>query len=451
MPQGSKPMVREQNAEAFADERFKLGAADAAKSLADEIGENADRIQVVDPRWGRFLQQGVTVAVTIRRWRAEVTMTLADLGIEPSNPQERKALQRLLRIGSRYLLPLEVIKKLERLDNRSRYLLKTYSFNTFWGHWVPARRYAEWKAADEQIEAAYFALASDIYENWDRYVAQVKVDYVSLGNQAFGRLFAAGRIAYDPGESLSLLKGRWVNEFVERAMLRMPTKEQARAQFGWERTVKFLPMADQLERDRLSAQSERMKMEARYRAQAESAMLLDVRKTQIREQAEGLQRFVADVQAQVRNEVYDAALNGLEALEKGQGSLDRNTTRGLKNLVKMVNDMVFWDDPDLQTRIADLEYLTNVPSERRSERDVKDALQSLGRESRLVLLELDRAPSRSGKLLGIPDDVAQLAGVVGRAPRQARPDGPIQGGDGASAEFLPRRRGRGDGRRDGLL
>src|SRR6476619_350679 len=173
MAQGSKPVATEWSIEAFEFGQLKLGAADAAAALAEEIGEAASAVQVVDPRWGTYLQQGVTVGITINRWRAEVSMSMADLGIEPSDAEERRALARLLHLGSRYLLPREVIKKLNRLDNRARYILKTYSYQTFWGYWVPVKRYAEWKRADEQIEQAYFLLADEIYERWDEYRAQV--------------------------------------------------------------------------------------------------------------------------------------------------------------------------------------------------------------------------------------------------------------------------------------
>jgi hypothetical protein len=128
---------------------------------------------------------------------------------------------------------------------------------------------------------------------------------------------------------------------------------------------------------------------------------------------------VGDLQSQIQEEVYTVAVNALEAIEGGKGRLPGNSVRGLKTLVETVQRLRFWDDPDMDARLAQLAQMTDVPAKRRDDVQLRAALTGLGAQARLVLVELDRAPERSARDLGIPDDGEQLAQLA-RAPRSAR-------------------------------
>jgi hypothetical protein len=65
--------------------------------------------------------------------------------------------------------------------------------------------------------------------------------------------------------------------------------------------------------------------------------------------------------------------------------------------------------------MAAIRALLAAEPEQRSPAAVAGLVERLGAESRIVLLELDRAPRRSGRDAGVPDDLPSLEALVRRA------------------------------------
>src|SRR5262245_6950506 len=108
-----------------------VGASLAVRAIAAELGEDASRILVREGEWRQYLQDGLTVKLTVGRWRAKAQLTLADLGIFAENDEQAKVYERILDPGTRYLLPREVMKQAETLESKARYALEKRSFPTF--------------------------------------------------------------------------------------------------------------------------------------------------------------------------------------------------------------------------------------------------------------------------------------------------------------------------------
>jgi hypothetical protein len=391
----------------------------AVNALADEIDENAATIRVVDPQWVQYLKAGCTVELHIRRWRAETTLTQADLGLRPASAEERQAWDAILQLGRRLLLPKAVVDRAERLDGQARHWLLANSFRTHWGAFLPAQRYRAWKLHMLELQQQYLALGQEIVATWDALQAQVRADYRVLGQRNYERLLEAG--ADDlPGEE------EWVVGFVERALRSVPPRERVGVSFSFDWAVAYLPLASLLAEDQARAEtilveSEAARQVATARARAATEMERDILAGARQRKEALLDTFAADVQAELRARVYDVCCDVLTALQKRTGPVPRGSVKQLKHLVEAVERLQFWDDAELEQQLDMVRQLLDRKPEQRSPALVRQAMERLGAESRLALLTLDRPPERSGRLLGIPDEAPALEVAV-RQGRRTSPE-----------------------------
>lgn len=407
-----------------------LGTGDAVASLAAELNEDVAKIRVRDAMWTRFANEGLTVSITVGFERFRVGLTLEELGMSPEDEKDRKALARILKPGSRSLISQDEIQALKSLEDEARGWLRKCAYRTHWGYWLHKSQYLAWREGNEPIRARFVAVAESIVARWDAIVEQAKLDYLVLAAQTYNNLLASPAVRAGRVE-LPLLE-EFTREFVDRSLARLPRSGEAILQkLRYDVSVDYLPLAQQVAADQAKAQQIRLDA-------AEAAMLADIKATEARRAAGGIAQLVGEVQEQIRGRVYQVAVDALDSLKRGDGRLGRNTTKALKNLVEQVSTTVFWEDPDLDRRIAEIGRLVEIDSDKRSESEVREALQALGAEARITLLELDRVGERRARPdLGITDDLGDLE----RVARRARPEVALLG-DLDLAEAAPRH-GRG--------
>jgi hypothetical protein len=319
----------------------------------------------------------------------------------------------VLLLGRRLLLPRAVVERAERLESQARRLLEAHALKTYWGAFVHKVRYREWSPRNEELRRTYLALGQDIAGDWEQLQREVRDDYRALGRQNHRRLRALGVADLPP-------EGAWVDAFVERALAGVPTPEYVASSYVYAWEAEYLPLASQLAAD--EARAETVRAEAALargglaaRAEALSAMERDLLETARRRTAQDLDRFVADVQADLRARIYEVCCDVLESLRRRGGALPGNSVKQLRTLVEAVGRLKFWDDAELDREMAAIRSLLAVEPERRSPAAIASLVERLGAESRIALLELERSPRRSGRDAGVPDDLPALRALVRRA------------------------------------
>lgn len=394
------------------------GVAQAVRDLADAIGEDPARIRVRDPRWARYLKEGCVVRLHVGRWRAVATLTHADLGLTPQDDEERRAWERVLVLGRRLLLPRAVVDRAERLESQARRLLEAHAFRTYWGFFVHQDRYREWSPENEALRERYLALGREIADGWEALQVEVREDYRALGQQNYRRLRALG-VADLPAEA------SWVEAFVERSLAGVPGPEYVAASFTYAWEAEYLPLASLLAEDEARAEGIRAevasaRLERAARAEALSAMERDLLETARRRKEQDLDRFIADVQADLRARIDEVCCDVLASIRRRNGKLPRNSVKQLRGLVDAVGRLKFWDDAELDREMDAIRGLLAAEPRRRSSGAIAQLVERLGAESRVALLELDRSPRRSGREAGMPDELPALQALVRR--RRATPD-----------------------------
>lgn len=380
-------------------------ARQAADAFADAVGEDHASIGVAAPQWKDLLGSCVVVQVHCTAWRAETVLTLADLGIEPSDADERRALNSILQIGHRYLLPKRIIDARQTLENRLRGTLWRHALSSHWGHLVPEQLYSEWKTQSESIQAQYMAYVVDVAERWPDLMLEVETDYIALGRQNYRRLENSGR---KPKET----ETAWVTAFVKRCMAKCESKEYwlAQARMWWD--VNYIPLRSMLAED---------EAEAAHRAavaRAKTEMERDVLEGAAKQFDEGITQFISDLRGGIADKVFNVVVDVLEAVKKNEHELPRNSSKQLRNLIEAVERLKFWPDTDLDAQMAAVRDMLEVRSNKRDGQSIENGLRRIGAEARLLLTELDRTPVRSSRHVDIPDQTGQLSGFVSERREQ---------------------------------
>lgn len=375
----------------------------AADQFADAVGEARSKIKVIDPSWKAKLGEVCKIELHATGWPAEATLTLEDLGIEPKNEAERKALTSVLSLGVRYLLPKSVIQEGVHWRNAFRNVLWRYAIKTSWGPLVHQSKYAQWKAETESVAASYKSYAESVYDNWDANVAQVRADYTTVAKRNYSTLKIMHRIPmlYWRANAGNVLGGRemtseeYIDSFVSRMMAKMETRDYwlAKARMWWD--VSYLPLKDMLDAD-----DDVMAWAVK---QAKSEMEKDILNSAHEQFQTGLFQFVSEVRGEITNRVFNVMADVLEAVNKNDGTIPRNSSKQLKNLIEAVESLKFWDEPTLDAQMNAIRGMLNVPAHLRSKNDVANLLRSVGAEARVVLVELERPIERRTSHLGITD------------------------------------------------
>ncbi len=361
---------------------------------ASTLNEDQARVSVQAPDWSKLAQEGAIVKMHVGRWRGKATLTMRDIGLVNDDAEANAAMAKLVQLGSRLLLPRRVVDELMRLETLSRNTLRRFSIQTLWGFFVPRKAYAAWAEENERVRQRYLSYARWVADEWDGLTREVYDGYVALGWQNYRRLRDAGVIGND------VERDEWVKNFAQRATSITPTAGGFLATVSYDWEVGYVPFT--------SGQGE-------LPGEAIDAMDRDIRATLARKASEDIGRFVADIQAGIRERVLEVAEMGLARL-KDKGALGRGASTALNNLIEQVERLKFWPDENLDAKLREIAELMEVRADKRENGTLAVVLRQLSEESRLILKDLDRPAER-----GL-DDRAFSVGELDLAPRAKRDD-----------------------------
>lgn len=375
--------------------------SDQIKEIAQALGEDPTAIRTDNPKWVELLQEGVIVKVTLRRWRGKARLELdGDLGI-PVNG-EGELYKALLDIGSKLLLPRGIQKDLDSIDSAARQNVERYGFKTHWGTFVPATAYADWKASDAEYQTRYFAVRDQIVAFYDDIMARQLDEYAEAARVAYKR-----RNRLQPGQDLDyryLPQDKFVEDYMARLKLLIPTKEQIAASFAYEVELAYIPLPSLLAADTeraaeivVSSEVERRKLQA---MEAMNREVIEQAKAQKELLVDG---FLADITRQLRAMIYDAVTAVSDATAKN-GYLHPRSAVQLQNLVAQVERLNFIGDRDADAMVERLRGLASKAAADRDPAEIQAALRDVQIVTRASLAALGDGP-RSNRSAALPETV----------------------------------------------
>lgn len=413
-----------------------------SSTLADRLEwirqETGREVKAIDPRWLRYMREGVIVNIHIRRWRGRTTLSSQDLGLDP---EQASSLREIADLGEKLLMPREYLNRLAALDRKARGTggaLERYTFRTAWGFFCPVTAYGDLREKLDEISRDYFAVRDDILRGYYGWVEEIKARYRQAAAEAYNRLLAVSPESLD-GQT----QDEFVIGFVSRILAKIPTADEIRESFDFEVELSYIPLptllaeeqaraqgikvATNIEVERLTAQREQERLaeeveRARLRAQREEAeatawanrtaaqakrealeaMNRDVLDRAKREAGQMVDGFLRDVGSQLNGLIFDACRDVLKALKEKQSLHSRSVVQ-LKNMIEQVSSLNFTGDENVAGMVEKVrrEILAQQASDRNTG-SLERVLGELVIASRSALLDLGAEPA-SIRSLGLPD------------------------------------------------
>lgn len=346
-------------------------------------------------------KEGLIVDLDIGKWMAQARLREEDLGIEIS-AQER----RFVSLGHQKLFPPEIVNRAARAEGQGRENLDRHSFLSAEGRFVPITAWEEWKARNEEAKISFFSVRDEIVARYDQILAEVKAETAKRAGSVYDRLSTLEGKA--PGKS----KGEWVAAFVSSLVSRIPSKEDISRKFYWTENFRYLRMPSEIEEEllkteKLKGERDLLHYENENRRRKVEAMN-DAVVDQLRKEKEAIAKeqadFLAKTMLQQRQAIVGATAAAAAAIAKNKGKVLGSTVKALQNLVAKGRLLNFFEDPEVEQALSQLEgFLTREPA-KRSARKFGETVKSIKAAMETSVRALESAERKD-------EEVARIVGL----------------------------------------
>ncbi len=377
------------------------GAYAARDRLAERMGADSTDIQVTFENIAlELMQEGVVVDLDIHRWTGFKRLEGRDLGLESH------AKNKAFRLGDKLLMPPILHKMANSLVTQMRANLERYSYRTFWGRFVPAGAYAEWKARQDELQVQFEAIGETLATN---------LEAIKAGSKGWGelrRLYTdQARVAWCRANRLAAtdynldeVPGWFVEEYVGRIFAAMPEAEELRRSFDVVVKINFIPLPSMLLEDDLRSQ----------RLREKSQMERDLEQYAQEQKRGRVDEFMSEIVATAYGYVYDVSSQVLSTMGRNQGRLLEPSLRQLQSLLSWGSSMNILEDAEFTAMLAKTRDIV----EGREREDMVEVLGAMGKVAKGVMDNLGRRPQVKDPDLSLE----QRDAVLGVGKRVSRRD-----------------------------
>ncbi len=420
----SKKSIAQQNKEEFIGRvNSEFGGVEDWDNKKAEISSQtrADEVYIQkDILATRLSQEGYIYQVHIGRARFTAKLQPEDVGLDPANKEHKDFIKQYLALGRKLLLPVEILRKLDRIDQRIRRTVDVkYSIPTVVGSFVPFKNIEPMKDEVEQFKREYFDIRDEIIERYDEIKAKTQSSYRYFAVEVYQLLNKDP--FYFPTEEE-------IKKFIHSAMSYFPRKEEVYNSFyvtltvGVVETTEFLTsQAKRLEliaereitykkeltfierqltedsriqaeheRQRLLIEKERAKTEL-MQLQAKQKAIQEAVAIKRDEHLPKLEQVFVDLAGAVHGIIFDTVDKVGKAL-KLRGSLSGADTRNLKNLAEKAKTLMIKPDPEVDVWLKKINEIAETAPEHRDLDEVREVIQTVRTEAARVILSLGNVP-----------------------------------------------------------
>jgi len=408
----------------------KTSAVNAAVQKVTEITGEA-KVNVLDNRWLKRMGEGVIVDIRIRRWRARTRLVFEDLGV-PIKVEAREAVEDLLTLGEKFLLPVKIVRKMDSADSAARKYLARETFPTVYGAFVPFTEYAEVKAELEKRRAEYLAAGNQIADSLDEITAAHLRNCEAAARQAYARLCRL--TPKYKGSAGYMDEEEFVRNFKEQIRKLIPKKEDVRASYGFDIRISYIPLPSLIARDMAAAKQieakadvaeelirekaqakrevfvaerdrhleeeelERLKVEAEIDIERKAISIRDAQlegmKKDVEEQAKrDAEAMIAQFQNDLQRQLYamvNEAVTDIMATNKEKAFLHPRSCTQLRNLLDKAAKMNFFGNEEINSMLKTAQGILEAKEQPMDL--IQDSLRDIAICTRAVLLDLGEEP-----------------------------------------------------------
>ena len=375
--------------------------------------------------WSVFLQKGVIVSLTIKRYRGVTNIDFSELGIDEDSSDKLKTfLGEYINLGSKRLLPPKIEGKLKSIEQTARQNLKDRSFDcssfASQGKFVPQAMYKEFKERNDALQVEFLDLRDQLVENYDAMIDKVRKDYKILAENLY----------MQSHPEASRPSPTYVKAFTEAIVAQIPSSDEIMASFEYETRLSYIPdYLVNVMRKKHNIDEKAMKIAStnpttRRSNEPEDEIAKDIRQSIETQSYEMAADFVADTQIRLLTFAAEGGEAISSSIERNGGKLIGRASIKAHSLIGDVRGLNY-GDTDLSAHIDALERALGEDRESRDVEAVKAAAEELTEWSLKRISEIhDETVSRkvAGKKKGSAP--AQPAEEAKPAPRKASQPAP---------------------------
>lgn len=340
------------------------------EDLRKDLDIPVDSLKTVFEDWAiPLFRRGVIVSLSLKRWRGVGKIHDDEIGMDESDQEWLDFSKEYFKLGTKNLLPQEVLSRINNVDSKARRNLSSHSIQTAWGRFVPCTAFSEWDDENKKIKKEYFDVSRSIYNKYDTYVEKTINDYKKYC-----------RKIWDDHKSDKIIRYKTFNEFENNIIGNLKSQiinaDSFLGSFEYETYFYFIPLPSLVEKDALESLQHKSnkeiiehELEMKKRIATESA---DYKIKQI-------EQFLSGTIGEIRNTIVDVIEEINDSLSKDKdGCVSQGKNRlKLLNMIKKIRMLNFYDDKDVEFQIDDLQINLEKDKEFRSESEVKQSLSKL--------------------------------------------------------------------------
>ncbi len=412
--------------------------------------DDLTNLRKVRPEWADVMAQTLLIDLSVCRWRASVKTDWEQLGLPAA------IFSKAFTPGARKLLPDNVQKELDQLEQLARETLKRFGLKTLFGVLMPKAKYFEfsrWIKEAKLVELRDFLYGSKVpeyadltiwsetslYDRWfqlrDEIAANRDVIVNQVANMYDGALENIWRRQHDitprtrpldTAEELAF--SEWLDEKKQAIVASIPSADYIKNSFVLEWSLSEVETPPEvvkaakldvlerrereLERAIQRADTERSRLELdRQRQQVvlDKRIAEEIARTRDTAGAR-FQKAIDEIIEQLQGALYEMILEQLAYL-KEKGSLHPRNVGRINTMVAFVQDKLvgLTNDEGLKRACDGLEALAKSgnATKENAGAQVERTLRQIALDMKLDLLDAN-VPSRSGREFGIPDEADQI-------------------------------------------
>lgn len=277
-------------------------------------------------------REGVLLNVSVKFWRGCKKLRPEDLGLDPD-----KVSDRLISLGHKRLLPREATAALSLIEGRAHALVEANSFPFLNGlaHFLPNTKLDEVTAKLKTLEEEFWLAKTGFIEC-----------YAKLRDGAAREWRAMARkLVSDP------------ERVVANIEVSFPAPERMSRYFGFETQLFQIAVPERLGLDMIDLAEQQQLVTARQQAA----------QTASRQIHEGVERFVTDCVAALREQTAVLCQEMLESISTSETGVHQKTLNRLVNFIDQFKQMNFVNDVEMERRLQQVrqELLSKTAEEYR--------------------------------------------------------------------------------------
>ncbi len=296
-----------------------------------------------------LMSQGMIVKLMVSRWRATASLTSEELGLQFTDEHTRNFMDKYISLGREKLLPPEITRDIASVEKRARENLKSHSFPTVWGLFVPFNAFEIWEQENAKIRQDFFNAAGLLGEKYPTIINIVKEEYKKMAQDVWRRQY--------PNET-SIASPSFVESFVNKIIDKIPSRTDIMASFKYDVTYFIIPMPSMIEDDISQARHiARTREIDDHQAQLAIDTKKKVAQEYLKRKQELIDGFLESTVISMRKHITELCDNVLQSMSRENSTQDisRMQREKVKMMIQKVKMLNFYDDREMMSLLNNLE------------------------------------------------------------------------------------------------